>query len=229
MYLQSFAWPGRWSVRTAFSLVARETVTLLVVFRKSDEPRINCIALCVVFARCEPYVKSKTLAEMAAWDLLKDEKSEGSLELAVVNPSLVIGPSLTKNTGTSIDICTQILNRKMMATPHLCLNVVDVRDVAEGIVRSMVSGTFDLRMGCTVRLTGETWFSKHVACAVVCLNCAPPYRRCDEERRTIPFQTFCLDARLNHPTTECNRWSVACRRNPRPAASASSSLAPPFG
>lgn len=87
--------------------------------------------------KCEPYVKSKTLAEMAAWDLVKDEKNEGSVELAVVNPSLVIGPSLTKNTGTSIDICTQILNRKMMATPHLCLNVVDVRDVAEGIVRSM--------------------------------------------------------------------------------------------
>lgn len=112
--------------------------------RKGAEPRTNRAAFCVVVTRCEPYVKSKTLAEMAAWDLIKDEKSEGSLELAVVNPSLVIGPSLTKNTGTSIDICTQILERKMMATPYLCLNVVDVRDVAEGIVRSMVSGSLNL-------------------------------------------------------------------------------------
>lgn len=76
---------------------------------------------------------------MAAWELVKDEKEPGFLDLTVVNPTLVIGPSLTKNVGTSIDICTQILMRKMSATPYLCMNVVDVRDVAEGIVRSMVS------------------------------------------------------------------------------------------
>lgn len=76
---------------------------------------------------------------MAAWDLLKNEKETGSLDLAVVNPSLVIGPSLSSNVGTSLDIAKQILTRKMKATPHVCMNVVDVRDVAEGIVRAMVS------------------------------------------------------------------------------------------
>lgn len=76
---------------------------------------------------------------MAAWELVKSEKEEGSLDLTVINPSFVIGPSLTENVGTSVDICTQIMTRKMKATPHLCMNVVDVRDVAEGIVRAMVS------------------------------------------------------------------------------------------
>lgn len=127
-------------------------------------------------------MKSKTLAEMAAWNLMKDEKNEGSLELAVVNPSLVIGPSLTKNTGTSIDICTQILNRKMMATPHLCLNVVDVRDVAEGIVRSMVSDTFVLRMGCTVRLAEEVLVRK-ACCFRDCVSL--PWVR-SREKHTVP-------------------------------------------
>lgn len=93
----------------------------------------------LLFRSCEPYSKSKTLAEMAAWDLVKSEESVGSLDLAVVNPGLIIGPTLSANVGTSLDICTQILDRKMPATPHLCINVVDVRDVAEAIVRAMVN------------------------------------------------------------------------------------------
>jgi len=39
-----------------------------------------------------PYVKSKTLAESAAWDFIAREG--GSLELAVVNPAGVLGPVL---------------------------------------------------------------------------------------------------------------------------------------
>ena len=39
------------------------------------------------------YVKSKTLAEKAAWDFVeeKKKKNESCFELAVVNPSLVFG------------------------------------------------------------------------------------------------------------------------------------------
>lgn len=90
------------------------------------------------FLRCDSYSKSKVLAEKAAWELVKSNDVPGSLELAVINPSLVIGPTLSPNVGTSVDIACQILSRKMPATPHACMNVVDVRDVAEGIVRAMV-------------------------------------------------------------------------------------------
>jgi len=43
-----------------------------------------------------PYVKSKTLAERAAWDFVAREG--GELELAVVNPVGVVGPVLDRPT-----------------------------------------------------------------------------------------------------------------------------------
>src|SRR5271156_2778017 len=47
-----------------------------------------------------PYIKSKTLAERAAWDFLAREG--GALELAVVNPVGVFGPVLGPDYSTSI-------------------------------------------------------------------------------------------------------------------------------
>jgi len=48
----------------------------------------------------QPYQKSKTIAERAAWDFLAREG--GELELAVVNPVLVLGPVLGADTSPSI-------------------------------------------------------------------------------------------------------------------------------
>ena len=45
------------------------------------------------------YSKSKTLAERAAWDFVKEEGNP--FELAVINPALVIGPSLSGDLGVS--------------------------------------------------------------------------------------------------------------------------------
>jgi nucleoside-diphosphate-sugar epimerase len=42
-----------------------------------------------------PYHKSKTLAERAAWDFIK--KEGGDMELAVINPGAIFGPSLGPN------------------------------------------------------------------------------------------------------------------------------------
>jgi nucleoside-diphosphate-sugar epimerase len=47
-----------------------------------------------------PYVKSKTLAERAAWDFIAREG--GALELSVVNPVAVFGPVLGPDYSTSI-------------------------------------------------------------------------------------------------------------------------------
>jgi len=47
-----------------------------------------------------PYVKSKTIAERAAWEFMAREG--GALELAVVNPVGVFGPALGPDTSTSI-------------------------------------------------------------------------------------------------------------------------------
>ncbi len=74
------------------------------------------------------YVKSKTLAERAAWDFLAREG--GSLELSVVNPVAVFGPVLSSDSSTSIEIVQRLLSGGVPACPRLKFGVVDVRDVA---------------------------------------------------------------------------------------------------
>jgi nucleoside-diphosphate-sugar epimerase len=75
------------------------------------------------------YVKSKTLAERAAWDFI--EREGGVLELSVVNPVAVFGPVLGRDFATSVEIVKLLLDRAMPACPRLSFGAVDVRDVAE--------------------------------------------------------------------------------------------------
>ncbi len=79
------------------------------------------------------YVKSKTIAERAAWDFVK----EGGPELAVVNPVGVFGPILGPDTSTSVVIVQRMLDGSMPGLPHLRFGVVDVRDVADLHLRAM--------------------------------------------------------------------------------------------
>lgn len=75
------------------------------------------------------YIKSKTLAEQAAWDFINQEG--GSMELSVINPVGVFGPALGKDYSTSIGLIKAILDGQMKETPGFTFGVVDVRDVAE--------------------------------------------------------------------------------------------------
>lgn len=75
------------------------------------------------------YDKSKTAAERAAWDFIKNEG--GSLELATVNPCTVAGPVLSKESSTSLEIIGRLMNGAVPGCPNLLLTWVDVRDVAE--------------------------------------------------------------------------------------------------
>ncbi len=76
----------------------------------------------------QPYMKSKTLAERAAWDFIETEG--GGMELAVVNPVGIFGPALGKDLSTSIEIVRRMMTGKLPGTPDLWLGVIDVRDVA---------------------------------------------------------------------------------------------------
>lgn len=75
-----------------------------------------------------PYVKSKTLAERAAWDFVRSEG--GALELSVVNPVGVFGPVLGADYATSILLVQRLIDGKLPGCPQLHFGVVDVRDVA---------------------------------------------------------------------------------------------------
>ncbi len=82
-----------------------------------------------------PYVKSKTLAERAAWDFLG--KEGGGLELSVVNPVGVLGPVLGPDYSTSILLVQRMMDGALPGCPQLQFGVVDVRDVAELHIRAM--------------------------------------------------------------------------------------------
>jgi dihydroflavonol-4-reductase len=77
----------------------------------------------------QPYVKSKAIAERAAWDFMAKEGA--SLELAVVNPVAVFGPVLGADYSTSIILVQRLLDGALPGCPRLSFGIVDVRDVAD--------------------------------------------------------------------------------------------------
>ncbi len=81
------------------------------------------------------YVKSKTLAERAAWDFIAREG--GALELSVVNPVGVLGPVLGPDFSTSILLGQRLMDGAMPGCPRLSFGIVDVRDVADLHLRAM--------------------------------------------------------------------------------------------
>jgi dihydroflavonol-4-reductase len=85
----------------------------------------------------QPYVKSKTLAERAAWDFIA--KEGGTLELAVINPVGIFGPVLGPDYSSSIGIIKALLDGVMPAAPKIHFGLVDVRDVADLHLRAMTS------------------------------------------------------------------------------------------
>ncbi len=76
-----------------------------------------------------PYQRSKTISEKAAWDFIKQEGD--GMELAVVNPTGVLGPVLSDDFSHSIQNIKQMLNGQMRACPQIISPYVDVRDVAD--------------------------------------------------------------------------------------------------
>ena len=81
------------------------------------------------------YVKSKALAERAAWDFMNSEG--GRMELSVVNPVAVFGPVLGPDYSTSILLVQRMMDGALPGTPKLWFGAVDVRDVANLHLRAM--------------------------------------------------------------------------------------------
>ncbi|VDP12082.1 unnamed protein product [Onchocerca flexuosa] len=81
------------------------------------------------------YIKSKTLAEKAAWDFV--DKEDVKFKLTVINPALVVGPLLHNERGTSIDVIRRFLNNEVPAVPVVQFGLVDVRDVAKAHIHAM--------------------------------------------------------------------------------------------
>jgi dihydroflavonol-4-reductase len=83
------------------------------------------------------YARSKTIAEKAAWELVRNQGNGTSL--AVVNPALVLGPVFGPDYSDSVQIVERLLKGRIPGLPHLGFCVVDVRDVADLHLRAMTA------------------------------------------------------------------------------------------
>lgn len=86
------------------------------------------------------YAKSKILAERAAWDLTRAQTGPDVMELTVINPGGIMGPSLTgETTGASTAMIADMIGGKMPMVPDISISMADVRDVAKMHVAAMTN------------------------------------------------------------------------------------------
>lgn len=88
----------------------------------------------------QPYSYSKVIAEKEAWKLAKEQNQ---WKLVVINPSFVLGPSLTGSSDSeSISFMKDILKGKFFfGAPDLTFGFVDVRDVAHAHILALEKET----------------------------------------------------------------------------------------
>jgi nucleoside-diphosphate-sugar epimerase len=83
-----------------------------------------------------PYIRSKTIAEQAAWELVHERGDES--RLAVVNPGGIIGPVLNDDLSYSLEMVQRLLHGAP-GMPRLGFTLVDVRDVADLEIKAMTA------------------------------------------------------------------------------------------
>ena len=81
-----------------------------------------------------PYARSKTLAERAAWEFAE---ATPDVALTAINPGFVLGPPLDRRYGASIKVVERVLRGTDPALPRFGFQTVDVRDVAAMHIRAL--------------------------------------------------------------------------------------------
>ena len=86
------------------------------------------------------YMKSKALAEKAVWDFYASQAQENFLEVTVINPGPIYGPTITGNvSGASLSFFKQIIEGKVPMVPDCSYPMSDVRDVALLHVKALLN------------------------------------------------------------------------------------------
>jgi dihydroflavonol-4-reductase len=107
----------------------------------------------------QPYRRSKTLAERAAWDFMKSTKDT---TLTTILPGAVFGPILSPDGLGSVQIVARLLNG-MPGTPKIGFEIVDVRDLADIHIRAMTAPS---AAGERLLATGEFMWMQDMALAL---------------------------------------------------------------
>ncbi|MGW1564165.1 SDR family oxidoreductase [Streptomyces sp. NPDC002144] len=81
------------------------------------------------------YIRSKVLAERAAWDFVEHEGD--GLQLATIAPVGIFGPVVGSDHSSSINLITGLFSGTMPGVPRLYFAVVDVRDAADLHLKAM--------------------------------------------------------------------------------------------
>ena len=84
-----------------------------------------------------PYPRSKAVAERAAWNFMQREG--GGTELTVVNPTFILGPTLTAGPASSLQLVKAMLDGTMTVVRRQRFGIADVRDVADLHIRAMAA------------------------------------------------------------------------------------------
>jgi dihydroflavonol-4-reductase len=85
------------------------------------------------------YAVSKTLAEQAAWDFIRNQGASHSMEMAVINPANVLGPILDPRQTSSTELIISLMRHVYPGCARLHTILVDVRDVAAAHLLAMTS------------------------------------------------------------------------------------------
>ena len=84
-----------------------------------------------------PYTRSKTIAEMAAWEYMRAEGQES--RLVTILPGAIVGPVLGEDRSYSLQAVERMLTGRMPGLPRLGFSFIDVRDVATLEVEAMTA------------------------------------------------------------------------------------------
>jgi len=93
------------------------------------------------------YIKSKTLAEKAAWNYVDNSKGI-SFKMTSIHPGMIFGPVLSNqinSTSTSASLIIKMIKGEFPALPKIYFSVVDVRDVAKLHVESLTNSKSDFK------------------------------------------------------------------------------------
>ena len=104
------------------------------------------------------YSYSKTLAEKTLWDYMDSLKENERIEVCTINPTVVIGRSLSNDMGGSNLAIRKLLDGSMPFSANFGIDLVDVQDVAEMHIEAMINQNAN---GKRFLLSSQTlWYSK---------------------------------------------------------------------
>ncbi|KXT18031.1 hypothetical protein AC579_4595 [Pseudocercospora musae] len=120
------------------------------------------------------YPRAKTLQEQAVWEFVTehDDSGQGKMELAVVCPAAIYGPTLSKEFASSLKL-VPILLGGMPGVPQYGTSMIDVRDCAELHIKVLESSKANGQRYLAISGRAEEVASENGVCGFVdILTCA---------------------------------------------------------